>query len=122
MLRSRDHAFQIVPIFHKDHMNMSFHGNQLESIVAILLSKNILLAFQMEQSGTFLENFEYDHQTLHKNFSLRYISLDIGRRISNPDTPEYPFPLAVDLFMSIQYIHSFITSFGVSAIASLLCL
>ena len=36
-LRSDGHVFQIVPIFDKDHMNMSFHGNQIEYIVAILL-------------------------------------------------------------------------------------
>ena len=28
-----------MPIFYKDHMNMSFHGNQIEDIVAILLLK-----------------------------------------------------------------------------------
>ena len=39
MARSRDHGFQNVPIFDKDHMNMSFHGNQTEDIVAILLLK-----------------------------------------------------------------------------------
>ena len=61
MARSRDHGFQNVPIFDKDHMNMSFHGNQTEDIVAILLLKNVLMSFQMEQSGTFLENSAYDH-------------------------------------------------------------
>ena len=54
MLRSRDHVFLIVPIFDKDHMNTCFHGNQIVDIVAILL------AFQIEQNGTFLENSEYD--------------------------------------------------------------
>ena len=59
----------------------------------------------MEQNGTFLENFEYDHQILHKKLGwneiytifhwIAHISLDIGCRISNHDTPEYPFPLAV---------------------------
>ena len=39
MLRSQDHVFQIVPISYIDHMNMSFHGNQIEDIVAILLQK-----------------------------------------------------------------------------------
>ena len=39
MLRSLEHVFQIVPIFDKDHMNISFHGNQKEDIVAILLLK-----------------------------------------------------------------------------------
>ena len=62
MLRSRDHVFQIVPIFDKDHMNMSFHGNQIEDIGSSnFTAKNVQLAFQMEQNGTFLENFEYDH-------------------------------------------------------------
>ena len=27
------------------------------------------------------------------------MSLDIGRRISNPDTPEYPFPLAFHRYL-----------------------
>ena len=40
MLRSRDHVFQIVTIFDKDHMNMSFQGKQIEEIVAILLRKS----------------------------------------------------------------------------------
>ena len=41
ILRSQDHVFQIVPIFfYKDHMNMSFHGNQIEDIAAILLPKH----------------------------------------------------------------------------------
>ena len=40
MLRSRDHVFQIVPIFfYEDHMNTRFHGNQIEDIVASLLPK-----------------------------------------------------------------------------------
>ena len=48
----------------------------------------------MEQNGTFLENFEYDHQILHKKsgwdeiytifHEIAHISLNIGRRISNP--------------------------------------
>ena len=44
-------------------MNMSFYGNQIENIVAYssnFTAKNILLAFKMEQNGTFLDNFEYD--------------------------------------------------------------
>ena len=49
--------------FFEDHMNMSFHWNQMEDIVANLLLK----MFQMEQNGMFLENFEYDHYILHKN-------------------------------------------------------
>ena len=35
MLRSQDHVFQTVPIFDKDYMNIGFHGNQIEDIVAI---------------------------------------------------------------------------------------
>ena len=67
MPRSRDHVFQILPIFlYRDHINMSFHGNQIEDIVVNFTAKNVLLAFQMEQNGTFLGNFEYDHQILHK--------------------------------------------------------
>ena len=40
MLRSQDQVFQIVPIFYKDHMNVSFHGNQIEDMVAILMQKH----------------------------------------------------------------------------------
>ena len=60
MLRSRDHVFQIVPIFDKDRMNMSFRGKQIEEIVAILLLKSPIGIL----NGTLLnifENFEYDH-------------------------------------------------------------
>ena len=39
-LRLRDHVFQIVPILHEDHINMSFNmSNQIEDVVAILLPK-----------------------------------------------------------------------------------
>ena len=64
MLRSRDHVFQIGPIFfYKDHMNMSFHGNHANRRYSSnFTAKNV----QMEQNGTFLENFDYDHQILHK--------------------------------------------------------
>ena len=30
-----------MPIFDKDYMNMGFHGNQIEDIVAILLLKTL---------------------------------------------------------------------------------
>ena len=65
MLRSRDHVFQIVPIFYKDHMNLSFHGTN-KRYSSNFTAKIVLLAFQMEQNGTFLENFEYYRQILHK--------------------------------------------------------
>ena len=45
---------------------MSFHGNQIGDIVRISLLKNILLTFQKEQNGTFLENSKYDYWILHK--------------------------------------------------------
>ena len=32
----------------------------------IFTAKNILLTFQMEQNGTFLENSKYDYWILHK--------------------------------------------------------
>ena len=47
----------VSPFFDKDHMNFSFHGDQIGEIVAILLQKNILLTFQMEENGTFNETF-----------------------------------------------------------------
>ena len=50
----------------KKYGNMGFHGNQIGDIVPILLVKNILLTFQMEQNGTFLDNFKYDYWILHK--------------------------------------------------------
>ena len=61
MLRSRDHVLQSVTIFYKDLMNMSFYGNQRGIYSSNSAAKNVILAFQMEQNGTFLENFEYDH-------------------------------------------------------------
>ena len=39
MLRSWNYVFQCVPIFYKDHMNVSYHGNQIGEILAILLLK-----------------------------------------------------------------------------------
>ena len=40
---------------------MGFHGNQIGDMVPILLAKDVLLTFQMEQNGTFLDNFKYDY-------------------------------------------------------------
>ena len=56
MLRMWDQVFQIVPIFYKNHMTMSSHGNQIEDIgpSSNFAAKNVLLAYQMEQNGTFL--------------------------------------------------------------------
>ena len=45
---------------------MSFHGNQIGDMVPILLVKNILLTFRIEQNGTFLDNSRYDYWILHK--------------------------------------------------------
>ena len=45
---------------------MSFYGNQIEAMVPILRVKNVLLTFQMEQNGTFLDNSKYDYWILHK--------------------------------------------------------
>ena len=62
MLRCCTYVLQLVPIFFAtDCMNMSFHSYQKVDILA-----NILLTFQMEQSGTFLENSSYDYWILHK--------------------------------------------------------
>ena len=66
MLRSLNYVFPLVSIFDKDCLNMSFHGNQIGSKVAILLLKNIPLTFQMEQNGMFLENSKYKIWILHK--------------------------------------------------------
>ena len=44
---------------------MSFHGNRIGDMVPILLVKNILLTFRMEQNGTFLDNYKYDYWVLH---------------------------------------------------------
>ena len=40
MQRSLNYVFHVVPTFDKDRMNMSFHGNQIGDIVAILLLKH----------------------------------------------------------------------------------
>ena len=50
-----------MPIFDKDYMNIGFHGNQIDdNYSSNFTAQNVLLAFQMEQNGTFLENFEND--------------------------------------------------------------
>ena len=51
----------------KNYRNIGFHGNQIGDMVPILLVKNVLLTFQMEQNGTFLDNFKYDYWILQKN-------------------------------------------------------
>ena len=58
----------------------------------------------------FLENSKYKIRILHKKlfydeiitfFHISiHISLNIGPRILNPYTPEYPFPAAVHVLMS----------------------
>ena len=53
-------------IFDKNYGNMGFHGNQIGDMVAILMVKNVLLTFQMELNGTFLNNSKYDYWILHK--------------------------------------------------------
>ena len=45
---------------------MGFHGNQIGDMVPDLPVKTVLLTFQMEQNGTFLDNFKYDYWILHK--------------------------------------------------------
>ena len=67
MLRFRNYVLPLVPIPIKNIiMNMSFHGNQILDILAILVLIKVLLTFQMEQNGTFLENSKYDYWILHK--------------------------------------------------------
>ena len=65
MLRSQDHVFQIMPIFYTNHMNMSFHGNQIEDIVAILLQKRSI-GIPNGTKWNVYGGFKYDHQILHK--------------------------------------------------------
>ena len=55
----------LVYIFDQNYGNMGFHGYQIENIVPILLVKNVLLTFQMEQKGMFRGNFNYDYWILH---------------------------------------------------------
>ena len=66
MLRSLNQVFTLVSIFDKNYRNIGFHGNQIGDMVPILLVKNGLLTFQMEQKGTFMDNFKYDYWLLHK--------------------------------------------------------
>ena len=47
-------------------MNMSFNGIPKRKYSSNFTAKNILLTFQMEQNGTFLENSKYDFGILHK--------------------------------------------------------
>ena len=83
---------------------MGFHGNQIGDMVPILLAKNVLLTFQMEQNGTFLDNFKYDHWILHRKLvcdeiftifhKITHISFNIGPRMLNLHTLGHPFPSA----------------------------
>ena len=73
-------------------------------------TKNVLLTFQMDQNGTFLENSKYDHCILHKKLDRTFtiihicthISLNIVPRILNPNSPEYPFPWLVTFFINMK--------------------
>ena len=83
---------------------MGFYGNQIGDMVPILLVKNVLLTFQMEQNGTFLDNLKYDYWILHKKLDsdeiipivhkITHISFNIGPRILNVHTLGHPFPSA----------------------------
>ena len=57
--------------FYKDHMNMSFYGNQIRYIRANFTAKNVLLTFQNDKNGTFLENVKYHYWILHTQNCLR---------------------------------------------------
>ena len=59
-------------IFDKDHGNVSFHGKKLGDMVPILLIKNVLLTFQIEQNGTFLDNFKDDYCELLWDIFMHY--------------------------------------------------
>ena len=71
-------------------------------MVPILLVKNILLTFQIEQNGMFLGNFKYDYWILHKKLVLdeiftifhkiTHISFNIGPEVFNVHTLGHPFP------------------------------
>ena len=79
---------------------MSFHGNQIGDMVPILLVKDILLTFQMEQNGMFLDNSKYDYWILHKKIVwdeifikiITQISFNICLRMLNLQTLRQPFP------------------------------
>ena len=91
-------------IFDKNYGNMGSHGNQIGDTVPILLVKNVLSTFQMEQNGPFLHNFKYNYWILHKKLVLdeiftifhkiTHISFNIGQRILNVHTLGHPFPSA----------------------------
>ena len=88
-------------IFDQNYGNMSFHGNQIGDMVPILLVKNVLATFQMDQNGTFLGNFKYDYWILHKKLVLdeiltifHKISFNIGPQVLNVHTLGHPFPSA----------------------------
>ena len=66
MLRSLNQVFTRWSIFDKNYGNMGFYGNQNRRYGTNLPVKTVLLTFQMEQNGTFLDNFKYDYWILHK--------------------------------------------------------
>ena len=112
MLRSLDHVFQIVPIFDKDHKNMSFHGNQIEDIVAILLLKTFHWHSKCIKMESFWRMFSMTRfytkklvlDEIYTIFQVAHISLNNCPRISNPNTLEYPFPSAVHIYSLINLI------------------
>ena len=62
MLRSYNQCFKYLCSFLiRNYGNIGFHGKQIGDMVPILLVKNVLLTFQMEQNGMFLDNFKYDY-------------------------------------------------------------
>ena len=48
---------------------MGFHINQIADMLPILLVKNVLLTFQMEENRTVLDDFKYDYWILHKKLA-----------------------------------------------------
>ena len=89
-------------------MNKSFHGNQIGDILAILLLKTFFLTFQIDQNGTFLDNFKYDYWILHEKLvwdeiftifhKITHISFNIVPRILNLHTLGHPFPSAGHIY------------------------
>ena len=88
---------------------MGFHGNQIGHMVPILLVKNVLFTFQMEQNETSLDDFKCDYWILHTKIEvldeiftifhkITHISFNIGPRILNVHTMGNPFPLAGHIF------------------------
>ena len=56
-----------LPIFNKDYVNMSVHGNQIGDIIySNFTTENVLSKFQMEQNGKFPENIRNDYWIQHK--------------------------------------------------------